>query len=61
MFLAAGSGAYVAAIFLMLTHAFYKALLFLGAGSVIHAMDDEQDIKTMGDRPRRCRSRRSPF
>ena len=48
MFLAAGCGAYVAAIFLMLTHAFYKALLFLGAGSVIHAMDDEQDIKKMG-------------
>ncbi|HUZ21766.1 MAG TPA: NADH-quinone oxidoreductase subunit L [Acidimicrobiales bacterium] len=48
MFLAAGSGAYVAAVFLMLTHAFYKALLFLGAGSVIHAMDEEQDIKTMG-------------
>lgn len=48
MFMAAGSGAYVAAIFLMLTHAFYKALLFLGAGSVIHAMDDEQDVKTMG-------------
>ena len=48
MFLAAGSGAYVAAIFLMLTHAFYKALLFLGAGSVIHAMNDEQDTKTMG-------------
>jgi NADH-quinone oxidoreductase subunit L len=48
MFLAAGSGAYVAAIFLMLTHAFYKALLFLGAGSVIHGMDDEQDIKKMG-------------
>ncbi len=48
MFLAVGCGAYVAAIFLMLTHAFYKALLFLGAGSVIHAMDDEQDIKVMG-------------
>ncbi|MDA8292051.1 MAG: NADH-quinone oxidoreductase subunit L [Actinomycetota bacterium] len=48
MFLAAGSGAYVAAIFLMLTHAFYKALLFLGAGSVIHAMDEDQDIKNMG-------------
>jgi NADH-quinone oxidoreductase subunit L len=48
MFLAAGSGAYVAAIFLMLTHAFYKALLFLGAGSVIHGMNDEQDTKTMG-------------
>ena len=48
MFLAAGVGAYVAAIFLMVAHAFYKALLFLGAGSVIHAMDEEQDIKRMG-------------
>jgi NADH-quinone oxidoreductase subunit L len=44
MFLAAGIGAYDAAIFLMLTHAFYKALLFLGAGSVIHAMNDDQDV-----------------
>ncbi|MGO9557866.1 MAG: NADH-quinone oxidoreductase subunit L [Acidimicrobiales bacterium] len=48
MFMAAGVGAYVAAIFLMLTHAFYKALLFLGAGSVIHAMNDEQNTKVMG-------------
>lgn len=48
MILAVGVGAYVAAIFLMLCHAFYKALLFLGAGSVIHAMDDEQDLKKMG-------------
>jgi NADH-quinone oxidoreductase subunit L len=48
MFLGIGSHAYVAAIFLMVTHAFYKALLFLGAGSVIHGMDDEQDIKKMG-------------
>jgi NADH-quinone oxidoreductase subunit L len=48
MFLAVGCGAYVAAIFLMLTHAFYKALLFLGAGSVIHGMGDEQNIKLMG-------------
>ncbi len=48
MFLGIGSGAYVAAIFLMVTHAFYKALLFLGSGSVIHAMGDEQDIKKMG-------------
>jgi NADH-quinone oxidoreductase subunit L len=48
MFLAVGCGAYDAAIFLMLTHAFYKALLFLGSGSVIHAMGDEQDIKKMG-------------
>jgi NADH-quinone oxidoreductase subunit L len=49
MFLAAGVGAYVAAIFLMLTHAFYKALLFLGAGSVIHAMNDDQDTKRFGN------------
>jgi NADH-quinone oxidoreductase subunit L len=48
MFLAAGCGAYSAAIFLMLTHAFYKALLFLGAGSVIHAMDDEQQLRRFG-------------
>jgi NADH-quinone oxidoreductase subunit L len=48
MFLAVGCGAYVAAIFLMLTHAFYKALLFLSAGSVIHGMNDEQNIKVMG-------------
>ena len=48
MFLAVGSGAYVAAIFHLLTHAFFKALLFLGAGAVIHAMDHEQDIRNMG-------------
>ncbi len=48
MFLAVGSQAYVAAIFLMVAHAFYKALLFLGAGSVIHGLHDEQDIKKMG-------------
>jgi NADH-quinone oxidoreductase subunit L len=48
MFLAAGCGAYVAAVFLMLAHAFYKALLFLSAGSVIHALDGEQDLKKMG-------------
>lgn len=48
MFLAVGARAYVAAIFLMVAHAFYKALLFLGAGSVIHGMHDEQDIKKMG-------------
>jgi NADH-quinone oxidoreductase subunit L len=53
MFMAAGIGAYDAAIFLMLTHAFYKALLFLGAGSVIHAMNDDQDVKTMGALARR--------
>jgi NADH-quinone oxidoreductase subunit L len=48
MFLAVGSGAYIAAIFHMVTHAFFKALLFLGAGSVIHGMRDEQDMKRMG-------------
>jgi NADH-quinone oxidoreductase subunit L len=48
MFLAAGVGAYSAAIFHMVTHAFFKALLFLGAGSVIHGMHDEQDMRRMG-------------
>jgi NADH-quinone oxidoreductase subunit L len=48
MFLAVGSGAYIAAIFHMVTHAFFKALLFLGAGSVIHGMHDEQDMRWMG-------------
>ncbi len=48
MMLGVGSGAYVAAIFLMVSHAFYKALLFLGAGSVIHSLDGEQDLKRMG-------------
>ncbi len=48
MFLAVGSGAYVAAIFHMITHAFFKALLFLGSGSVIHGMHDEQDMRKMG-------------
>ena len=42
------SGAYIAAIFHMITHAFFKALLFLGAGSVIHGMHDEQDMRRMG-------------
>jgi NADH-quinone oxidoreductase subunit L len=48
MFLAVGVGAYSAAIFHMITHAFFKALLFLGAGSVIHGMHDEQDMRRMG-------------
>jgi NADH-quinone oxidoreductase subunit L len=48
MFLAIGSGAYVAAIFHVITHAFFKALLFLGSGSVIHGMGDEQDMRKMG-------------
>ena len=48
MFLAAGLGAYTAAIFHVGTHAFFKALLFLGSGSVIHAMGGEQDMRRMG-------------
>ena len=48
MFLAAGLGAYPVAIFHLINHAFFKALLFLAAGSVIHAMSDEQDIRLMG-------------
>jgi NADH-quinone oxidoreductase subunit L len=48
MFLALGVGAYGAAIFHVVTHAFFKATLFLGAGSVIHSVDDNQDIRTMG-------------
>jgi NADH-quinone oxidoreductase subunit L len=48
MVLAVGVGAYSAAIFLMVAHAFYKALLFLGAGSVIHSLDNEQDLRKMG-------------
>ncbi len=48
MFLACGVGAYSAGIFHLMTHAFFKALLFLGAGSVIHAMSGEQDMRKMG-------------
>ena len=48
MVLAVGTGAYIAAIFLMVMHAFFKGLLFLGAGSVIHGLEDEQDLKRMG-------------
>lgn len=48
MFVALGSGLYVAAIFHMITHAFFKALLFLGAGSVIHGMHEEQDMRRYG-------------
>jgi len=48
MFLAVGSGAYVAAIFHMITHAFFKALLFLGSGSVIRGMHHQQDMRKMG-------------
>ncbi|HLH37724.1 MAG TPA: NADH-quinone oxidoreductase subunit L [Bryobacteraceae bacterium] len=48
MFLALGSGAFSAGIFHLMTHAFFKALLFLGAGSVIHALSGEQDLRNMG-------------
>jgi NADH-quinone oxidoreductase subunit L len=48
MFVALGVGAYTAAVFHVVTHAFFKALLFLGSGSVIHAMSGEQDIRHMG-------------
>ncbi len=48
MFLALGVGAFAAGIFHLMTHAFFKALLFLGAGSVIHAMSGEQDLRKMG-------------
>jgi NADH-quinone oxidoreductase subunit L len=48
MFLGLGVGAYAAGVFHLMTHAFFKALLFLGAGSVIHGMSDEQDIRKMG-------------
>jgi len=48
MFLAAGVGAFSAGIYHVMTHAFFKALLFLGAGSVIHALEGEQDIRHMG-------------
>lgn len=48
MFVSLGVGAYTAALFHVITHAFFKALLFLGAGSVIHGLHDEQDIRRMG-------------
>src|SRR6202163_776014 len=53
MFLAMGVGAYGAGIFHLYTHAFFKALLFLGSGAVIHAMSGEQDMRNMGDLSRR--------
>lgn len=48
MFLALGVGAYTGAVFHVMTHAFFKALLFLGAGSIIHSMSGEQDLRNMG-------------
>ena len=53
MFLACGVGAFTAGLFHVVTHAFFKALLFLGAGSVIHALDGEQDLSRMGGLARR--------
>ncbi len=53
MFLALGVGAFAAGVFHVFTHAFFKALLFLGAGSVIHALSGEQDLRNMGDLRRR--------
>src|ERR1022692_2167016 len=53
MFLALGVGAFAAGVFHVFTHAFFKALLFLGSGSVIHAMSGEQDMRLMGDLHRR--------
>jgi NADH-quinone oxidoreductase subunit L len=55
MFLALGTGAYVAAVFHVMTHAFFKALLFLGSGSVIHGMSGEQDIRNMGGLSKKLR------
>ena len=60
MFLALGVGAYGVAVFHVYTHAFFKACLFLGAGSVIHALGGEQDIRRMGGLGGRSRSRSSP-
>jgi NADH-quinone oxidoreductase subunit L len=53
MFLALGVGAFAAGVFHVFTHAFFKALLFLGSGSVIHALSGEQDLRNMGDLRRR--------
>jgi NADH-quinone oxidoreductase subunit L len=55
MFVACGVGAYAAGIFHLFTHAFFKALLFLGSGSVIHAMHHEQDMRKMGGLARKIR------
>jgi NADH-quinone oxidoreductase subunit L len=53
MFMAVGATAYIAGLFHLMTHAFFKALLFLGAGAVIHALGDEQDMRKMGGLARR--------
>jgi NADH-quinone oxidoreductase subunit L len=56
MFIALGTGNYVAAVFHVMTHAFFKALLFLGAGSVIHGLHHEQDIRNMGGLNKKMRT-----
>ena len=48
MFMALGAGAWIPAIFHLVTHGFFKGLLFLGSGSVIHAVHEEQDMNKMG-------------
>ena len=53
MFMAAGLRAYALALFMLVAHAFYKALMFLGAGSVMHGMHEETDMKQMGGLIRR--------
>ncbi len=61
MFLALGVGAYTTAVFHVMTHAFFKALLFLGSGSVIHAMGGEQDIRKMGGLGKHMRTTQATF
>ena len=61
MFLALGVGAYTTAVFHVMTHAFFKALLFLGSGSVIHAMGGEQDIRKMGGLGKHMRITQATF
>ena len=61
MFLALGVGSYTTAVFHVMTHAFFKALLFLGSGSVIHAMGGEQDIRKMGGLGKKMRTTQITF
>jgi NADH-quinone oxidoreductase subunit L len=61
MFIALGAGAYTTAVFHVMTHAFFKALLFLGSGSVIHAMGGEQDIRKMGGLGKHMRITQATF
>jgi NADH-quinone oxidoreductase subunit L len=61
MFLGLGVGAYTGAVFHVMTHAFFKALLFLGAGSVIHAMGGEQDMRKMGGLGKKLATTRATF